>query len=962
MRRALIRLFSHRSAILLVIFMVMSIILAVRLFSLQIIHGQEYEDGFADKTTKVRRLEGTRGNIYDCEGRPVAYNELSNAVLLEDSGSYENRREKNLSLNGEIYRLIRMIEGCGDSMVDEFHIDLDENGNFIYDVGEGRTRDRFRADIYGKRTISELTEEEKNATPYDIMALLTSNEYFALYNADRPYTEEELTSHGLPLSFTREEELKIVRVRYQLFLTSYRKYVQVTIASNVSNETVAAIMENMSDLIGVSIGEESLRVYNYAESMAPLVGYTGKPSEEELEELAKYRTDYTSSTVVGKAGIEQYMETYLQGYDGSVKVAVNNLGKVLSVYEDTRIDPRVGNDVYLTIDAELQNAVYQILEQRIAGIVVSNIVDAKYQKQTDIDAGNIVIPAYDVYTALVSNSVVDIEHFAANDASPTERSLQVVYEQRRAEIFSWLENELLGSGGGTKVAELPEEYQAYARYIAEDFLVNDTFIIKPAGEYTKQDNYINWKNGALSLKEYIESAIVMNWLDMSILLDDTVYLDSEGIYQLLYDYMKGYLSEDLSFDKLIYNYMLYNDYISPYELIVAMYDQGILTYDALYEQLLNGRISPCQLIMEKISSLEIKPKQLALDPCSGSMVVLDPNTGYVKALVTYPGYDNNRLANTMDTDYYNELLNDLSTPFYNKATQQLTAPGSTFKPVMAAAGLNEGVIDDYSIIDCNGLFGEGLVEEGDQLHCWYRPGHGDMDVVNAIGNSCNVFFCTISFRLGLEPQGVYIPSKSLAKIYEYSSLLNLDTKTGIQIAESEPSVSDSMPIPSAIGQGTHLYTTTQLARYAATLRNNGTSFKLNLIDRVQDPDGTVMEENSPEVAKDSHLPEWIWYRIREGMRLVITENQFFENYPVVVYGKTGTAEESKTRPNHALFVGYSHMEGYPDIAFATRIANGYSSTNALLTTKDMLDYYYHITDDVLTGESATEGLSSEVTD
>ena len=136
------------------------------------------------------------------------------------------------------------------------------------------------------------------------------------------------------------------------------------------------------------------------------------------------------------------------------------------------------------------------------------------------------------------------------------------------------------------------------------------------------------------------------------------------------------------------------------------------------------------------------------------------------------------------------------------------------------------------------------------------------------------------------------------------------------------------------------------------------------VNRVLDvgDDRVFLEQFGPEVARQGDLPEWIWYRIRQGMRQVITDNEFFENYPVAVYGKTGTAEESKTRPNHALFVGYSHLEGFEDIAFATRIANGYSSTNALLTTKDMLDYYYHVTDDVLTGESATEGLSSTVTD
>ena len=319
------------------VFACLSIILIVRIFQLQIVDGAKYAQNFTITTTKTRKLSSTRGNIYDCNGRLIAYNELANSFIIEDNGLYKTTREKQLSLNGEIYRLIKIIEGCGDVMLDDFHIDLDENNNYVFDVEQGTTRDRFRADIFGYKTIDEMSYEEATSTPDDIIALLSGSERFALYNANRPYTEEELLSHGLPLELTKDEALKILRIRYDLSLSSYQKYKQVTVAKNVNDATVAAIKENKSTLQGVAIEEDSIRIYNYAECMAPIIGYTGKASYEELEELSLERDDYTSTSIIGKTGIEQYMETTLQGVDGSEQVAVDNLGTVLSVYEDTRV-------------------------------------------------------------------------------------------------------------------------------------------------------------------------------------------------------------------------------------------------------------------------------------------------------------------------------------------------------------------------------------------------------------------------------------------------------------------------------------------------------------------------------------------------------------------------------------------------------------------------------------------------
>ena len=137
---------------------------------------------------------------------------------------------------------------------------------------------------------------------------------------------------------------------------------------------------------------------------------------------------------------------------------------------------------------------------------------------------------------------------------------------------------------------------------------------------------------------------------------------------------------------------------------MLLYEQQVLSKaDEDYEKIRTGEWDAFTFLKKKIEHLELTPAQLALDPCSASAVVVQPQTGKVLAMVSYPGYDNNRLANEMDSDYYNQLLKDRSLPLYNRATQQLTAPGSTFKPITIIAGLQEGVIFPDTSVLCDGV-------------------------------------------------------------------------------------------------------------------------------------------------------------------------------------------------------------------------------------------------------------------
>ena len=943
-----------RTTVLLLVFGSMSFILLRELFDLQIIQGENYKSEFQTRTTKTRVIKSTRGKIFDRNGKELAKNILSYSVTFEDNGSYETTREKNLTLNGVAYRVLQILKENGDSLSNTFHIILDENGNYVFDVEEGFTLNRFRADIYGHPLIDDLKKEEKNATAEEMVSYLSGEKGFSIIlEGENAYTEEELTSHGLPKSLSKQEILQIAIIRYQLNTNSFKKYMPVTIATNVSEESVAAIMENQSLLQGIDVVEDSVRQYVDDESMAPILGYTGKASSEELEKLREENPDYSHDAIVGKAGIEQYMETMLQGTDGEETVYVDNLGKVLKIEENTRIEPVSGQDVQLTIDAEWQRGIYQILKQRVAGILLSKIEAVKtFDYEGVANASQIIVPIYDVYNALVSNSVIDIEKFDDEGASETEKNLYAKFQQKQQQVFDTIKNRLTGENPPAYKEE-DEQMQEYLTYICNTLLRDTLNVISKDAVDTSDETYKAWtKDESISLKEYLTYAASQNWIDISRISPEGEYLDSSEVYQSLTDYIIDYLKTDLQFSKLLYKYMLHEDTISGQELCLVLYEQGVLSKeDDAYEGLASGATSAYDFMINKIWKLEIEPAQLALMPCSASAVITDVNTGEVLACVSYPGYDNNRLANNMDTEYYTSLSLDQSSPFFNKATQQATAPGSTLKPLSTIAGMMEGVIDDGTYIECTGKF--DLVEP--PINCWNLAGHGALDIRTAIEESCNTYFNMVGYMLGQKDDEQFSETQSLAVLQKYASLIGLDRKTGIELTEAEPHVSDQFAVPSYIGQGTHLYTTSELARYASVLANSGTVYNLTLLDQVKDSKGEVIQEYEPQVENILDVPQNVWNDIHDGMYRVVQTHEQFNGLGMDVAGKTGTAEIDIYHPNHGLFVGYAPASE-PKYAIAVRIANGYSSGNACLAANDIFKYIFKLADEetILTGIASSD--------
>lgn len=933
---------TSRLIVLVLVLLGLGSYLIYTIFQLQIVNGEEYANNFQLKITKERTIASTRGNIYASNGELLAYNELAYSVTIEDV--YESGREKNKNLNNTIYQLIEMIERNGDHIINDFNIVLDSSNSYQFNL-EGMQLLRFLADVYGHALIEDLWEEERSATPDEVIKYLCGTSRYGIGDYE---DESDRDSFVEGLGYTKGEVLKILTIRYAMSANSYQKYIATTVANNISQETVAVVMENEDILDGVSIAEGTIRKYNDSIYFAQILGYTGKVSNEELKALQEINPDYDLNDTVGKSGIEASMETILQGTKGSEIVYVDNVGKVIETSD--RVEPVAGSDIWLTIDPELQKAAYHILEAKIASILLAKIENIKEYVPPEGGSTNIIIPIYDVYFACIDNNVIDTNHFSSRYAGETESIVWQAYLDKKAKIFEELRAQL--ETECTPYNELSKEYQVYESFIVSMLYDNNVIV---QSEIDKEDEvYIAWtKDEVISLNEYLNYVIAKNWVDVSKLDIVSQYSDSQEIYAKIISYIFEKLDLDAEFTKKIYHYMINSDELTGRQICSLLLEQNIVNVDeGELAQFERGSLTPYIFMRNRIEHLDITPAQLALEPYSGSIVITDVNNGDVLALVSYPSYDNNKMANGVDANYFARLRNDASRPLINYATQQRTAPGSTFKMVSATAGLMEDVIGLTDVITCTGTY-DKITQPP---RCWIASGggaHGSLNVTGGIQHSCNWFFYEVGYRLGIVGNS-YNSEVGLNKLAKYADLYGLSEPSGVEIEEYEPQISDLDSVRSAIGQGTYNFTTVGLARYVTTVANSGTCYNLTLIDKISDHSGEKVEEHFAEVRNQIDMDASYWDAIHLGMRRVVEGKGYYSDLGVNVAGKTGTAQESTSHPNHALFVSYAPYED-PEISVVVRVANGYTSDYAAQIAREVYKYYYGLADEneIITGTAGT---------
>lgn len=905
-----------------IIFIIVFGILFRQLFIMQIVEGRDTVSTEEYKLTAERDIKSTRGLIYDRNGVLLAENVLKYSVVMSHTALITNNSEKNTM----IYRLINVLEKYGNKIELDFCIELDENDEFVFNVS-GNAELRFKKNAYGKSYISDLNDEQRNATAKDVYEYL-KNDNLRFQISDQ---------------YTIEEILKIMTIRYTLLIQN-PQHSQFTLSSDVNIETVAAIKENMADLPGVEIQQQTFRVYYDAMYFAHIIGYTGLITTTELEKMNEKLEDdlYLPNDYVGKNGIEKSMEEYLSGTKGTEQLVVNKINRILS--SQVIIEPEKGNDIYLTVDRDLQVACYHILERNIAAILISKITNSldygtKYDK-----ASGILIPIYEVYNALIANNVINIMHFKDDDATELEKKVLGYFIEKRAGVLS---NLRVMTAYDSKVTNesAGEEMKVYLEYIYQLMQSSTAKNLVVKSKVDKNDQmYKDYIDSKIGIAEYLQYAISKKWVDLSVIGIEYDWYTIDEIYDMMMEYIFKILENDKEFEKEIYRTLVFTRKLSGKEICLLLFDQNVIEYNENdYKKLYNGNISAYEFMINKLKNIEITPAQLALEPCSGSIVINNVNTGEVLAMVSYPSYDNNKFANKIqDIDYYNNLNKDKASPLMNRPSQQQTATGSTFKPLAALIGLGEGTISTTTQI-----YDKGEFESIDPSpKCWKYPGtHGSINVTQAIMHSCNYFFYEIGYRMSLNSRLEYEDNKGLNIVKEYAAMFGLNSRSGIEMEEYDPVISSKDSVRSMIGYY-HNFSPVQISKYISTVATSGICMDLTLISQIKANDQTTVRTLEPKVYNNIDIFSTSqWNAVQKGMYNVVNTgtnslNKLYGNLGISVAGKTGTAQVSTSSPNHALFTSYAPYEN-PEISVTVVIPNGYTSANAAFIAREVYGLYYN---------------------
>ena len=905
---------------------------------MQIINGESYVKDLSSSIQKDMSVAATRGRIFDKNGVLLAYNDLAYAVRISDSGKYNNNAEKNEKLNASIDKTLDIIEAKGDTYSNDFPI-VYEDGQYVFNIKDNELL-RFLRDIYGKRSISELSDEERNVTAQELFRQLCEK-YEVVVASDSSKNQATVLSSTVSFlksqgymveaaGFSVDHALMIVNLRRYMSANSYNRYISFTIANEVSDETVAAILESSDDLTGVTVEEQYIRRYVDSVYCSQILGYTGTVSTSELETLGD---KYDSNDTVGKSGIEKSMESVLSGTKGERQVYVDTVGRITEVLGET--DPETGNDVYLTIDINLQKNLYNAIEDRLVQILLTYMTsgDTKYSYTSNGSVDTVYILAKEVYFALIDNNIVSIKHIA-EQSTDTEAQVYSAFLSKQDSTMDWIRSEL--ADGDTPYGKLSEEQQLYIWYVYTS--LKDRGVFNTSNVDTTDDVYKDWTQAdGTSLKELLTHGIAKNWINLNVFSTEQ-YTSLQESYDALLDYIDGYLREDTSFYKKMYKYMINSGSISGRQVCMLLYEQGVLdmnSENSRYSALAAGSLGAYDFMTYAISNKIITPAQLALEPCSASAVVTNPKNGDIIAMVSYPSYDNNKLSGSVDAKYFNSLINDKASPMLNRATQSFTAPGSTYKPCTTIAGMDTGIISSGTTFYCSGSFDKVTPSP----KCWRLSGHGGEVAATAIRDSCNVFFYNVGYNLACSKNGNYNSTYGTTILQKYSDLLGLSTKAGVEIEESEPMASNTNSVASAIGQGNHKYSTLNLARYVTTIATSGTCYNLTLVDKITDSDGNLIEDNHADVDHQVELSSNIWSTVHEGMMLAGNSYSTIAKLGLKIAAKSGTAQENTNEPDHSLLVTYSPYDD-PQICVSVCIQHGYSSTTSMDLTADVYKIYY----------------------
>lgn len=348
----------------------------------------------------------------------------------------------------------------------------------------------------------------------------------------------------------------------------------------------------------------------------------------------------------------------------------------------------------------------------------------------------------------------------------------------------------------------------------------------------------------------------------------------------------------------------------------------------------------------------------------GAIVVVDIKTGEPLAIASYPTYNLSTLL-----EDYDEISSTEYDPLFNRALLGAYAPGSTFKPCTAIAGLSENIINTETQILCDGVFTK-YSDQGYAPECWIYTQdhltHGNDNVTEALKDSCNIFFYTVADNLGIR------------KLMEYAEDFGLGESTGIELVETTGNMAnpdnhltydvdewvDGDTVQTGIGQSDSLFTPLQLAEYCAAIANGGTRHSAALLKSVRSFDySRQLYQKDTEALSTVETADYNWAAVQRGMYLMANDissssltvyyalgNYSYNGVSLPVAAKTGTSQLGEDKTNNAIFMCYAPFDD-PQIAISIVVERGQSGANLSSMARNVLDAYFGLGDKSSTADS-----------
>lgn len=654
------KFFSNRLMMLSTVIGIMFTLITYQFYKIQIIQHNKYDKELRATVQKEVEIPAIRGLIYDRYGKPLATNKAIYVLKYDPQVTL-----KKGELDGILLKLANLLEANGDTYLD--NVPISNTVPFVFTEDAQSVR-RFITN-YVPYNDNEHKEVLYTYSARELIAYLRGEEVFDIAE-----------------TLSDEEARKVIAMRLQIRQTTYQKYKTVTLAQDISMKSLANIEERRTDYAGIVAEVESQRYYPFEKAFGNVLGYTRMITESQYEAMAD--KGYEKDDIIGQVGVESEMELQLRGEKGSKLIEVDNVGRTVFTLETK--EATGGNDVYLTLDADLQVAAYKALEKRLSEGIIARLQGTA--KTTPLTGREILV-------SMAKNNQLDLKEMSA---APEETAQRELYQK----VVASYEAEL----GRLEEAE------------------------KQLGEAEKTQ---------LTLKQHFAHM-----------------LESEPVQ------------------------------ISDTELLLAFIEQGTLKFsEEQAKTIREGTYNLKSLLINQLETGGLTPDQTDIMPCSGTAVVVDPNTGQTLALVSYPSYDNNEFTQNFNR-IYTKLHDGVDTRNIeiNRALKTAKAPGSTFKMITGIAGLEEEVIDVNTYIYDTGEF----TKAGHPYpKCWIftntGSGHGNENIAGALEVSCNYFFYEVAYRLGLKFGAPYGGINSLT---QYVERFGLSEKTGIELEETAPNVSN----------------------------------------------------------------------------------------------------------------------------------------------------------------------------